>query len=441
MNAEELSRQLQLLKLDLKDRSKETLVGSERLVKEFANLSLPIETEILDVGPGTGFMSACLQTGGFTSIDALEDDLPTLRNLQALRLYRNYICREAAGLNATGLREESYDAIMNVESTAACANPAFINEMLRVLKPGGHLLLAINSSAVEGSSDIGLFDLNIQSLQKEGKFELMKREKILDAGACSTGFFYLFRRLAGHQPEYLDKPVSRNLEDSVTKILVDTSDAENRIKFYDSWSSNYDEDLVVIGNYTGHIKCVEAFLKLRLDHSVQILDVAAGTGLLGAEVLKHGFEFIDALDSSIGMLNQAKKQDIYKNYIHATVDKIGSIPVNNDTYDVILMANGLAPGQIYPSSLPELLRVLRPGGYLLWTMKEGFQKSSQQFAMLDSFIENLVRQDAASLVVGPVVFQRYLLNNSGRFYMLRKPNISHWATGSPKGSPKVTRKH
>ena len=46
MNAEELSRQLQLLKLDLKDRSKETLVGSERLVKEFANLSLPIETEV-----------------------------------------------------------------------------------------------------------------------------------------------------------------------------------------------------------------------------------------------------------------------------------------------------------------------------------------------------------------------------------------------------------
>ena len=81
-----------------------------------------------------------------------------------------------------------------------------------------------------------------------------------------------------------------------------------------------------------------------------------------------------------------------------------------------LLCNNILPivGQIYPSSLPELLRVLRPGGYLLWTMKEGFQKSSQQFAMLDSFIENLVRQDAASLVVGPVVFQRYLLNNSGR---------------------------
>ena len=47
MSAEELSRQLRLLKVDLKERSKETLVGSERLVKEFANLCLPVETEVI----------------------------------------------------------------------------------------------------------------------------------------------------------------------------------------------------------------------------------------------------------------------------------------------------------------------------------------------------------------------------------------------------------
>ena len=58
--------------------------------------------QVLDVGPGTGFISACLQTGGYACVDALDDDLPTLRNLQALRLYRNYICREFTGVNWTG---------------------------------------------------------------------------------------------------------------------------------------------------------------------------------------------------------------------------------------------------------------------------------------------------------------------------------------------------
>ena len=46
-------------------------------------------------------------------------------------------------------------------------------------------------------------------------------------------------------------------------------------------------------------------------------------------------------------------------------------------------------GQIYPSSLPEMLRVLRPGGYLLWTMKDGFQLTSPKFAVLDSYIQVL----------------------------------------------------
>ena len=46
----------------------------------------------------------------------------------------------------------------------------------------------------------------------------------------------------------------------------------------------YDSDLVLVGNYTGHTKCVDAFLKLGLDRSTYILDLAAGTGLLGAEV-------------------------------------------------------------------------------------------------------------------------------------------------------------
>ena len=42
----------------------------------------------------------------------------------------------------------------------------------------------------------------------------------------------------------------------------------------------------MVGHYTGHIKCVEAFLKLGLDRKVNILDLACGTGLLGLEVKK-----------------------------------------------------------------------------------------------------------------------------------------------------------
>ena len=43
--------------------------------------------------------------------------------------------------------------------------------------------------------------------------------------------------------------------------------------------------------------------------------------------------------------SQARKQGIYKNYIHAAVDGLGTIPVTNEAYDVIVCSNGFAPGE------------------------------------------------------------------------------------------------
>ena len=45
---------------------------------------------------------------------------------------------------------------------------------------------------------------------------------------------------------------------------------------------------------------------------VKVMDAGAGTGLVGVELHKFGFTTIDALDISPGMLNEAKKKNVYK---------------------------------------------------------------------------------------------------------------------------------
>ena len=55
----------------------------------------------------------------------------------------------------------------------------------------------------------------------------------------------------------------------------------------------------------------------------------------------------------------------------------------SESYDVILMSGGFAPGKILPSAFTELLRVLRPGGYILWTMKDGYGATDPDFALFD----------------------------------------------------------
>lgn len=421
LSATEVLEQLELLKEDARARSPGELSRVDNVCSEFFDLRVPRNSEILDVAAGSGILSAELQTRGYMNIDALDEDLPTLKHLQALRLYRNFINRSVNGLLSTGLKEECYDVVITAGGFARDAiNPLDITEMLRILRPEGHLLWTMKTVRDEGTTEFGMLDANLRSLEKTGRCKVLKSTNFTDPESKAVGVFYLVKRLAGSLPDYVNMEVPNELKEQISNILVDSTDPLNNIKFYDDWCDKYDEDLVMVGNYTGHIKCVEAFLKLGLDRKVAILDLAAGTGLLGAEVSGHGYECVDGLDSSLGMLGQARKQTIYQDYILAMVDGLGSIPINDETYDVVMSSNGFAPGQIYPHAIPEVLRVIRPGGYLMWTMREGYQHKSEKFALLDAEIKDLVNQGLAELVMGPVVFENFVLEHPGKFYMLRK---------------------
>lgn len=59
---------------------------------------------------------------------------------------------------------------------------------------------------------------------------------------------------------------------------------------------------MVIGNYTGHVKCVEAFLKLELNRNISNLDPGLQPGLLGSRSAPHGYELVDGLDASLGRM-------------------------------------------------------------------------------------------------------------------------------------------
>ena len=109
---------------------------------------------------------------GYINIDALDGDIPTLRKLQALRLYRNYISRNVNGVNSTGIREESYDVVITAGGFASDAiNPLDVTEMLRILRPGGHLLWTMKTVEDEKTSSFKSFDANLNGLQRAGRIK------------------------------------------------------------------------------------------------------------------------------------------------------------------------------------------------------------------------------------------------------------------------------
>ena len=118
-------------------------------------------------------MSALLQTEGYSNIDALDKDLPTLNRLKALGLYKNYIFRNVDGDFSTGLREDTYDVVITAGGFASDAiNPLDVTEMLRILRPGGHLLWTMKTVQDKKTPAFMSFDANLNGLQRAERIKV-----------------------------------------------------------------------------------------------------------------------------------------------------------------------------------------------------------------------------------------------------------------------------
>ena len=86
---------------------------------------------------------------------------------------RNYICRNVSGILSTGLREETYDVVITAGGFASDAiNPLDVTEMLRILKPGGHLLWTMKTVEDEKTPAFKSFDANLSGLQRAGRIKV-----------------------------------------------------------------------------------------------------------------------------------------------------------------------------------------------------------------------------------------------------------------------------
>ena len=63
----------------------------------------------------------------------------------------------------------------------------------------------------------------------------------------------------------------------------------------------------------------EQFLKLGLDPGIEVLDVACGTGVVGAELKQAGYTNVDGLDPCQGYLTGAMAKGIFRKVYRAFI--------------------------------------------------------------------------------------------------------------------------
>lgn len=96
----------------------------------------------------------------------------------------------------------------------------------------------------------------------------------------------------------------------------------------------------------------------------RMLDVGAGTGYLSLPLSKSNF--VVALDANLDMLSYAQKiAKRHKSYIFPVQGMAETLPFRDESFDAVVSSFALHHFFNLTTSLLEMIRVLRPGGYLI----------------------------------------------------------------------------
>ncbi len=143
----------------------------------------------------------------------------------------------------------------------------------------------------------------------------------------------------------------------------DNKELEER---YNQWAKDYDTDLDEGLGWMGPQHAVELFARL-VPKAVRILDAGAGTGLVGELLTGQGYNNIVAMDLSSGMLEEARKKNVYREFHQMMMG--GPLDYATDSFDAVISVGVLTEGHAPASSLDELIRITRPGGYIVFSLR------------------------------------------------------------------------
>jgi len=153
---------------------------------------------------------------------------------------------------------------------------------------------------------------------------------------------------------------------------------EDSIKLYKKWAKTYDEEFALSSDYLSPQKISDFFIKHSKDTDTPILDVGAGTGLVGEFLSIKGKKEIIGIDISSEMLHQAKLKECYSSLIEADITK--KIPLKENSLGAVVSAGTFTHGHVGPEAFDELLRITKPGGLFVLSINSkvfiegGFQE-------------------------------------------------------------------
>ncbi len=177
---------------------------------------------------------------------------------------------------------------------------------------------------------------------------------------------------------------SHKQTDTWIEKVYHAPDRDTLAKTYDTWAESYDADMLLTGYL--HYAVVSGLVGRYLPRKdAAILDAGVGTGALGALLNVLGYNNLTGIDMSEGMLAKAATRKCYADLRQAVLGE--NLDFVNNSFDAILSTGTFTEGHAPAHAFDELVRVLEPGGIMIFTISTLVWADKGFKAKLDALVE------------------------------------------------------
>ena len=179
------------------------------------------------------------------------------------------------------------------------------------------------------------------------------------------------------------------------------STATEIAEIYDRWSDTYDEYMEQFG-YRHPAICVALLARHVPAGALPVLDAGVGTGLIGGLMNIIGYQHIDGLDISTGMLDRAREKGVYRE-LHVA-DLTQPLDLLDGSYRAIISSGVFTTGHVGSEGLHNLLGLCQTCGHIVMTVKAPVWNDDVKHAVAklesDGKVRLLERTDPYVSIVG-----------------------------------------
>lgn len=208
-----------------------------------------------------------------------------------------------------------------------------------------------------------------------------------------------------------------------TEVPWEIEETDKVQTFFKNRAHYYDHQLN--GMYNAPSIAAHTLADIVSSKNKKVLDIAAGTGLVGKHLFSEGFTDITALDRSEEMLKQSAAKKVYSNLICGSFEVAAKDIPDRSFNACICVGAFLTAGFLDPAvSIVEMVRLVEKGGYILLFVNGTELQEPQCKAVLESLektCESVVENGACECVRKSTV-PKYLDDCEGLMWILKLRN-------------------